>query len=203
MKLIGMLDSPYVRRVAVSLKRMGFAFEHESVSVFRGMERFREINPVIKAPTFVTDDGQVLMESSLILDYLEFLKGPGNGLMPVTLVERARTLRLMGLALVACEKAVQIYYERNLRPAEIQHAPWIDRVSEQLKTACSELERELARQPLIAGADISQDGISVAVAWSFIRLVVPDQANADEYPLLATFASEAEQLDIFSSLPMV
>lgn len=203
MKLIGMLDSPYVRRVAVSLKRMGLAFEHEAVSVFRGMERFRELNPVIKAPTFITDDGQVLMESSLILDYLEFLQGPGNGLMPVSLAERARTLRLTGLALVAYEKAVQIYYERNLRPAEIQHAPWVGRVSEQLRTACGELERELKAQLLSAGADIGQDGISIAVGWSFIQLVVPDQASAEEFPVLAGFAAEAEGLEIFKSLPMV
>lgn len=203
MKLIGMLDSPYVRRVAVSLKRMGIAFEHESVSVFRGMERFRVLNPVIKAPSFITDDGQVLMESSLILDYVECLKGVGNGLMPEALAARARTLRLTGLALVAYEKAVQIYYERNLRPAEIQHAPWVERVSEQLKTACAELERELTERPLSAGEDIGQDGISIAVGWSFIQLVVPDQASAESYPVLAAFASEAERLDIFKSLPMV
>ncbi|SDG20047.1 glutathione S-transferase [Pseudomonas abietaniphila] len=203
MKLIGMLDSPYVRRVAVSLKRMGIAFEHESVSVFRGMERFRELNPVIKAPTFITDDGLVLMESSLILDYVGCLKGAGNGLMPVALAERARTLRLTGLALVAYEKAVQIYYERNLRPAEIQHAPWVERVSGQLKTACAELERELTERPLSASQDIGQDGISIAVGWSFIQLVVPDLISAESYPVLAAFASEAEQLDIFKSLPMV
>ncbi|RAU44292.1 MULTISPECIES: glutathione S-transferase N-terminal domain-containing protein [unclassified Pseudomonas] len=203
MKLVGMLDSPYVRRVAISLKRMGIAFEHESVSVFRGMERFREINPVIKAPTFVTDEGHVLMESSLILDYVECLQGPGKGLMPSSLPERTRTLRLTGLALVAYEKAVQIYYERNLRPAQIQHAPWVERVSEQLKTACATLERELAEHPLSAEADIGQDGISIAVGWSFIQLVVPDQASALDYPLLADFAAQAERLDIFTSLPMV
>ena len=203
MKLIGMLDSPYVRRVAVSLKRMGLAFEHEPVSVFRGMERFRELNPLIKAPTFITDDGQVLMESSLILDYVECLKGAGNGLMPVALAQRARTLRLTGLALVAYEKAVQIYYERNLRPAGIQHAPWVERVSGQLKAACAELERELTERPLSADQNIGQDGISIAVGWSFVQLVVPDQAGPETYPVLAAFASEAEQLDIFKSLPMV
>jgi glutathione S-transferase len=203
MKLIGMLDSPYVRRVAVSLKRMGLEFEHEPVSVFRGMERFRQINPVIKAPTFITDDGVVLMESSLILDYLEHLRGLGKGLMPTDLTARAHTLRLTGLALVAYEKAVQIYYERNLRPVDIQHAPWVERVSEQLKTACAQLERALSEQPLSAGPDIGQDGISIAVGWSFIQLVVPDQASAEQYPLLAAFAANAEQLEMFSSLPMV
>ena len=50
MKLVGMRDSPYVRRVAISMKLMGLPFEHERVSVFRHMDRFREINPVSKAP---------------------------------------------------------------------------------------------------------------------------------------------------------
>ncbi|MFJ5300182.1 glutathione S-transferase N-terminal domain-containing protein [Pseudomonas sp. NPDC088368] len=203
MKLIGMLDSPYVRRVAVSLKRMGIAFEHESVSVFQGMARFSEINPVIKAPTFVTDDGQVLMESSLILDYVEFLQGPGKGLMPLTLAERTQTLRLTGLALVAYEKAVQIHYERNLRPAERQHGPWLERVSGQLKTACGELERELKARPLNAGMDIGQDGITIAVGWSFIQLVVGDHVSGEAFPVLAGFSAEAEALEIFRTLPMV
>ncbi|HEY0287373.1 MAG TPA: glutathione S-transferase [Pseudomonas sp.] len=203
MRLIGMLDSPYVRRVAVSLKRMGIAFEHEPISVFRGFDQFKQINPLVKAPTLVTDDGVVLMESSLILDYAECLAGPGRGLMPAALDLRVQTLRLTGLALVACEKAVQIYYERNLRPAEIQHAPWLERVGSQLTCACSELESELARHPLQANAQIGQDGISVAVAWSFIQLVVPDQASAAQYPLLAAFSEEAEKLEIFVSLPMV
>jgi len=56
MKLIGMLDSPYVRRVAITLKHLGIAFEHQSVSVFRDFERFAQINPVVKAPTLVGAD---------------------------------------------------------------------------------------------------------------------------------------------------
>ena len=66
MKLIGMLDSPYVRRVAISLKLMAIPFEHEAVSVFRHMDRFASINPLMKAPTFVCDDGTVLMDSCLL-----------------------------------------------------------------------------------------------------------------------------------------
>ena len=82
MILIGMPDSPYVRRVAVSMKLMGLPFEHQQVSVFRHMDRFRAINPVIKAPSFICDDGTVLMDSTLILDYLEHCVAAGNGLMP-------------------------------------------------------------------------------------------------------------------------
>ena len=68
MQLIGMLDSPYVRRVAVSLQLLGLPFEHRSLSVFRGFEQFRQVNPVVKAPTLGCDDGTLLMDSGLILD---------------------------------------------------------------------------------------------------------------------------------------
>ena len=53
MQLVGMLDSPYVRRVAISLRLLGLPFEHRSVSVFSTFEQFQAINPVVKAPTLV------------------------------------------------------------------------------------------------------------------------------------------------------
>ena len=83
MRLIGMLDSPYVRRVAVALKFLGLPFTHESVSVFRHFDHFASINPVVKAPTLVTDAGVVLMDSTLILDYAERLAVAERRLAPV------------------------------------------------------------------------------------------------------------------------
>ena len=97
--------------------------------------------------------------------------------MPGELDQRLRSLRLIGLALAACEKSVQLYYERNLRPAEIQFEPWVERVEGQLAAAYSALERELEKQPLKTDGSIDQDGITLAVAWSFTNLVVPDQVD--------------------------
>ena len=126
MQLIGMLDSPYVRRTAISLHLLGVPFEHRPVSVFSTFDQFHAINPVVKAPTLVCDDGTVLVDSSLIIDYAETFSG--RSLMPSGITERTHALRVTGLALTACEKTVQIVYEHNLRPAEKQHQPWIDRV---------------------------------------------------------------------------
>jgi len=68
-----MFDSPYVRRVTITLHHYGIPFEHALLSVFRDMDKFSEINPLIKAPTLVTDGGEVLMDSTLILAYIEKL----------------------------------------------------------------------------------------------------------------------------------
>ncbi|OYQ27722.1 glutathione S-transferase [Pseudomonas mandelii] len=202
MKLIGMLDSPYVRRVAISARHLGIDLDHESVSVFRHFEHFQQINPVVKAPTLVLDDGEVLIDSTLIIDYLEALAAPGKSLMPADLKQRLRAWRLIGLGLAACEKSVQLYYERNLRPAEIQYQPWVERVEGQLAAAYSALERELEKQPLANGALIEQDGITLAVAWSFTNLVTPDQVDASRFPRIAEFTAQAEKLEAFISTPI-
>jgi glutathione S-transferase len=202
MKLIGMLDSPYVRRVAISAKCLGIPLEHQSVSVFRHFEQFQQINPVVKAPTLVLDDGNVLMDSTLIIDYLEALAGPDHSLMPGELDQRLRSMRLIGLALAACEKSVQLYYERNLRPAQIQFEPWVERVEGQLAAAWSVLEQELEKQPLKTDGSLAQDGITLAVAWSFTNLVVPDQVEVAQFPRIAEFTAYAEGLEVFVNTPI-
>jgi glutathione S-transferase len=46
-QLIGMLDSPYVRRAAITLRLLGLPFEHRPISVFRQYDEFAAINPVV------------------------------------------------------------------------------------------------------------------------------------------------------------
>jgi glutathione S-transferase len=202
MRLIGMLDSPYVRRVAISLKAMGLSFTHEPVSVFRHYDAFAAINPVVKAPTLVTEDGIVLMDSTLILEHAERLVPQHLRLAPVDLAQQARALRIVGLALAACEKAVQIVYELNLRPVEKQHQPWIERVRGQLLAACGLLEAELGSgASWLFDAHPLQADISTAVAWRFMQLMLPETVVATNYPALAAFSARAEAQPEFLSTP--
>ena len=202
MQLIGMLDSPYVRRVAIGLKLLELDFEHRSVSVFSGFEEFRKLNPVVKAPTLILDDGQSLMDSTLILDYVTAIAKADVTSTPEHAEDRLRATRLTGLALAACEKTVQIVYERNLRPAEKQYEPWIDRVSTQLLAAYAVLEAELGlgTLPLDAGR-LGQAGVIVAVAWRFTQMMVPKIVVAAEYPNLQSFSAFAERQPAFESTP--
>ncbi|MBB6592356.1 glutathione S-transferase family protein [Ralstonia solanacearum] len=201
MKLIGMLDSPYVRRTAISLKLLGLPFEHAPVSVFRHFDAFSAVNPVVKAPTLVCDDGTVLMDSTLILDYAEALAG--RSLMPAALPARLQALRIVGLALAACEKSVQLVYEFNQRPAEKTHAPWVERVQGQLRAAVGALEAALHDAPApVDPRALAQPDLTTAVAWGFIQLTVPDRVAAADYPRLAAFAAAAERLDVFRETPI-
>jgi len=201
-QLIGMLDSPYVRRAAITLRLLGLPFEHRPISVFRQVEEFAAINPVVRAPSLVCDDGEVLMDSTLIIEHAERIAAPGASLVPRGAREAQHDLRLTGLALAACEKAVQIVYETTLRPAEKQHAWWLDRVRGQLGAALATLEAELARAPLGAGREtITQAGVTVAVVWEFTQAMLADTVAASAHPALVAHGAAAEALPEFRSLP--
>ena len=197
MILVGMLDSPYVRRVAVSMKRMGIPFEHQAVSVFRHVERFRTINPVVKAPSFIADDGTVLMDSTLILDYVETLVPPERRLLPPEGKPRLEALRLIGVALAGADKCVSMVYEKERRA--VVDKPWMERITAQANTAFELLEKELDSR--LRGNDNAAT-IAIAVAWRFSQYYNAAEIPAARYPKLVDFSARAEQLAEFASTPL-
>lgn len=201
MQLIGMLDSPFVRRVAISLQLLGVPFTHRPLSVFRNFDQFSAINPLVKAPTLICDDGQILLDSNLILQYLQALSGQRH-LLPQDLSGMQHCLHLTGLALAACEKSVQIVYERNLRPQDKQFDPWLQRVQVQMLGGYDLLEQHMQARPFAAGAEqIDQAGIMLAVGWYFGQQMLPDLLPADRFPGLAAFSAQAETLPAFRAAP--
>ncbi|KVP20182.1 glutathione S-transferase [Burkholderia ubonensis] len=208
MKLIGMLDSPFVRRAAISAKLLDLPFEHQSVSVFRQFDTFKTINPVVKAPTLVTDDGATLIDSSLIVDYFDHLVAPERRLLPEAPDARLRALVPVGFALAAAEKTVQVVYEHGLRPADKQHQPWLDRVLGQLEAAYGELEKQVASVGgWLGGARVMQSDVTVAVAWRFTQFMAADypalaRIDPARFPALAAHSARAEVLPAFVETPL-
>jgi glutathione S-transferase len=203
MRLIGMMHSPYVRRVAISLKLMGIPFVSEQISVFRNYHDFARINPVVKAPSLVTDEGVVLMDSTVILEHAELLALPERRLTPTGLREHVHAQRLIGLALAACEKSAQLVYERMGRPPEKQYQPWMNRVSGQLLAAYRELETAIGAGEgwLIASRPLQAD-VTVAVAWQFTNHMLADIVAPSEYPAIERLSQRAEALPEFLSTPL-
>ena len=201
MQLIGMLDSPYVRRTAISLRMLGVPFQLRQLSVFRDFDAFRALNPLVKAPTLICDDGGRLVDSTLVIDYAETLAR--RSLWPSAPDARRRALHLTGLALVASEKAVQHYYEISRAPDK-QDAAWLQRVHGQLHDACGMLEEALREAPAdrwLCSDQPTQADVSVGVAWTFTQIVAAEVVSAHDYPAFAAFAARVERLPEFLALP--
>jgi len=201
MKLIGLFDSPYVRRVAVSLRLQGFAFEHVALSVFRHIDEMRKINPLVKVPMLVLENGEKLIESSFILDYLDGEVAPGRRLIPAAGSSRRQIQQQCAIALVAAEKAVQVVYETKLRPPEFTYQAWADRCAVQMHDAFAMMEEQPV-SPLLTGAPISQADVTGAVALGFARFMHPTQFPLDRYPRLQQLSSFCEALPAFLDTPL-
>lgn len=198
MILIGMFDSPYVRRVAIAMNLLGLEFEHRNWSVGKDFDRIREYSPIGRVPALVLDSGEVLAESAMILDYLDSLVGPQRALLPVEGVARRQALRLIGLATGAADKAIMIVIERVFRPEEKRHAPWSERCLVQVQGALAELEKQCgsrAGQWLVGDAMTLAD-LTVACNATYVREAVP--LDLSIYPALLAHVERCEALPVFA-----
>ena len=199
MILVGMFDSPFVRRVAVSMKLLGIAFEHRNWSVGADAQAIKQYNPLGRVPALVLDDGEVLLESAAILDYLDEHAGSA-ALLPRSGAERRRALRLIALALGAAEKGIQVLYERVFRPEDKRHGPWVERCRAQVDGALRALDRECAALPpgrWLLGERLMQPDITLACAGTLLRDAISLDLAA--YPALAQHIARCEALLAFQT----
>ena len=61
---------------------LGFAFEHDTRSVFADFDSMRTTNPLGRIPSLILDDGTTLIDSAAILDWLDQQVGPERALLP-------------------------------------------------------------------------------------------------------------------------
>jgi hypothetical protein len=106
MILIGQYDFPFVCRVAIAMRLYGLHFEHRPWSTFGDGDKIAPYNPLRRVPTLVLDSGEVLIESTAILDYLDELVGPGHAMIAERGPERRHALKICALATGLADKAV-------------------------------------------------------------------------------------------------
>jgi glutathione S-transferase len=196
--LIGMFDSPFVRRVAISMTLLDQPFEHRDWSVGKDFDRIREYNPLGRVPVLVPAHGEALIESAMILEHLDDVVGADRALMPPPGVERRDALRILAFATGAVEKALQIVMERVFRPEPIRHAPFVERCRTQMRGALGELDKVCAaaadREWLI-GTRMTQADITVGCFVTYLHEAVPEALDA--YPALQARVQRYEALPVF------
>lgn len=205
-QLLGLFDSPYVRRVAITMSHYGIAFEHTSLSVFRHMEQMRPLNPLFKVPMLTLPNGEKLYESAYLIDYLDELASE-QGLTPLTPAAgapRRAVLQGVALASIVTEKAVALAYEWR-RPEALVWADWVERVRAQMNDALAMLDAQLRGQhggEWLVGTRMSHADIALAVGVGFIRFVHPGEWVAGKYPAIDAHAARMEALPAFLAVPI-
>ena len=172
MLLIGVNRSPFTRRVAITLHIYGMPFEQRALSGFADRDAVRKSNPLGRIPALVLDDGETLLDSGAIIDHLDEVYGRNRALTPPAGLERRAVLKIATLMMGACEKFLHAAYERNQRPAEKLHQPWIDDCIAQATNALAAVEAMIGpEQGFLLLGRLTQADVTAFIAERLGRVV--------------------------------
>ena len=200
MILIGQYDSPFVRRVGIALTLYDLPFEHRPWSTFGDAEKIRPYNPLTRVPTLVLDDGDVLIDSTPIIDYLDSLVPAEQRMFPATEPERHRALRVATTGVHMAEKAVALFYEKVLHKETSD--VWVSRCRAQISGALAALEKDRSarRTPYWFGDRIGHADIAAAAALRFINDAHASVISITDFPALAAHSRHHEAMPAFQTI---
>ncbi len=198
MILIGQFDSPFVRRVAVTMNHHGIIFGRRILSVFTDFEQMLEENPLGKVPVLELEDGSHIFDSRMIIDYIEQLVPAEKRLVPMNPENRWRVLRIEAVALGLAEKSYERGVEYARRQPDKIDPQWSERLKQQIESALTWLE-SMQPNPWLYGDTMTQADITCAIAFTFLREKQQILLSRGDYPALDEHCDYCESLPMFQS----
>jgi glutathione S-transferase len=169
MKLYCSLTSPYSRKVRVVVEELELGDQIEEVMTdpFNPPPEFLAANPLSKIPTLISDHGEALPDSNLIVDYLQARGRPLAALPRGT--QRWAALRRRQLAEGIMDAAVASVLEKR-RPEGIIYSGYLDRQAARIRRAVESLSLETSSLSL---RDVGVIEITAAVALAYLDFRMP------------------------------
>jgi glutathione S-transferase len=134
--------SPFVRKVRITAAVLGLDRTIEVVAADTAdpNDSLRQQNPLGKLPALVLNDGGVLYDSRVIVEYLDHLAGGGRVIPAQPVEARFGALRLQALADGIMDASVLLVYEARWRDAAKHEKKWIDLQAGKVVRALAVLE---------------------------------------------------------------
>jgi glutathione S-transferase len=198
--LIGQYDSPFVRRVAVTLHHYGVVFERRVLSTFTDFDVMLELGPLGKVPVLVLPDGEHLWDSRAILDFLHGQASPERLLLPYHEPARHRVLRAEATVLGLAEKTYERLLELTRRAPGTHDPVWMARLERQITSALAWLDAQITG-PFLHGQKVSVADVTAAVAFTYLEEKLPQLVPAGAFPALETHHGACEAMAAFVAAP--
>lgn len=197
MILVGQYDSAVTRRVAVALHHYGIPFTRDTRSIFGEAAAVGKISPLTRIPALVLDDGEVLIDSAAILDFLDEKAGD-RALCPRTGPDRRRVLQMTALAQGTLEKVGAVVYERHFHAPASQSAEWLSRCLGQARAGLDQLTRRLAA-PYSCGASLSHADVMITTLIWYMQDRMDEVLSPTAHAPLIDLAEQCETLPAFQA----
>lgn len=199
--LVGQYDSPFARRVAVTLREYAIDYAHDTHSVFSEPEAVRAWNPMTRIPALVVDERTTLVDSSAIIDYLDERVGREHALVPARGPARTEVMQLCATAISITEKIAQIGYERQFHAAEHRSEYWQRRCLAQVAAGLQQLEASLFGSWLHPSG-FSHADVMAGCMLAFLHNRLPHDLPLHRHPRLSALLDACEKRASFLSTPI-
>ncbi|MFZ6649019.1 glutathione S-transferase family protein [Undibacterium sp. TJN25] len=201
MKLIGSLTSPYVRKVRIVMAEKKLDHTLLLEDVWAPDSTIQQSNPLGKVPCLLMEDGLVMYDSRVIVEYLDTLTPVGK-LIPANGRERAEVKCWEALADGIMDAAILIRLEKNQRTEALQSASWMDRQMKKVSAGLKAMSEGLGESPFCTGNHLTLADISVACAVGWLSFRFPEIDWRGDYPNLAKlFDKLSERPSFKDTLP--
>jgi glutathione S-transferase len=191
MKLYGSDTSPYVRKTRVLILEKEIDCEWVLERPADPGGRFREINPLGKIPVLERDDGEVLFDSPVIVEYLDTLNGVR--LIPEGGEARWQVQKIHALSDGMLDSTVTRFLE-GLRPEQKQMQEVVDKHEKKIHDSLDFANHLLENRAFAVGDQLTIADLTLAVALEYVDFRYAHDWRR-ERPALATW------LETMSSRP--
>ena len=166
MKLIIAKPSPYARKARVALIEKGIAFETIVENPWLPDTRIASSNPLGKIPALILDDGRVIHDSKVIIEYLEMLN------VPPALIPSSPDLRIVHkqIEVIAdgISDAIVLIRLEGTRPAAMQSADWVGRQRKKIEAGVTELSRLLGGREWFTDAGFALGDLTTGCTLGYL-----------------------------------
>ena len=194
MKLTVATPSPFARKARIALLEKNLPHE---VIVQNPWQAPIAANPLGKVPALELDDGRVVHDSSVIVEYLETLDAPPP-LIPAAAALRVLHRQIEALADGICDAVVLIVTERS-RPPEKRSDDWIARQASKIPAALDALETSLGPADWFSSHGFGLAEIAAGCALGYLDLRYPELDWRRDHPRLAALAARLSDRPSFAA----
>jgi glutathione S-transferase len=162
--------SPFGRKVRIAMTILGLdgRITVETADTVNPADTVRQQNPLGKIPALVLDDGMVLFDSRVILEYLDHLAGGGR-IIPVEPTARFSALRLQALADGIMDASILLIYEGRWRDPAKHEPKWVEHQAGKVARALASLEAKPPARD--ATPTVGQIALACALAYQDFRFL--------------------------------
>lgn len=196
MKLIGSLASPYVRKVRVVLAEKKLDYQFVLENVWAADTTIDQLNPLGKVPSLIMEDGDVLIDSRVMVEYLDTLT-PVCKLLPPNGRERADIKCWEALADGVLDAAILVRLERTQRPPELQSEQWTERQMRKVHKGLEVVAARLGESPYCAGIHYSLADVAVGCMLGWLSFRFPEIDWRGSHPNLARLYDKLSERQSF------